>query len=190
MANVRRIILCTEGSDSIAAGAEAQPAGLDHIASEIKFLQPLVELGPEQILEHELTAKSFADFRFFRERDQRCADDAVQSSEERHVLGVRVSESLKNLANSCGDDGIPKVETSQAVVPLDTAAGRSGDTFEEAVGDDNVRAPEFKQIMGQPEFDPSRMHVTLRFVIIQGSIQIVNTRGSIVVMFCNDDIGD
>ena len=169
MADVRRIVLCTERPDGIAAGAEAQPAGLDHIASEIEFLQTLVEFAPEQIFEHELAAESFSDFRFFRERDQRCADNAVQSREERYVLGVRIGESLENVANSCGDDGVPKVEAGQAIVPLDAAAGRGGDAFEEPVGDDNVCTPEFKQIMRQPEFDSYQMHITLRSVIIQGN---------------------
>src|SRR5215475_2569979 len=169
MADVRRIVLCTERPDGIAAGAEAQPAGLYHIASEIKFLQALVELGPEQIFEHELAAKSFAHFRFLRERDQRCADNAVQSREERNVLGVRISESLENVANSCGDDGVPKVEPGQAIIPFDATAGRGRDAFEEPVGDDNVCTPEFKQIMRQPEFDSCRMHVTLRSVMIQGN---------------------
>src|SRR5215472_10680715 len=131
MADVRRIVLCAEKSDGVAAGAEAQPAGLDHIAAEIKFLQTLVELGPEQIFEPELAAESFPDSGFFRERDQRCADNAVQSREERHVLGVWVSETLENVANSCRDDGVPKVEAGEAIIPLDAAAGRGGDTFEE-----------------------------------------------------------
>ena len=147
MADVRGIVLCTERPDGIAAGAEAQPAGLYHIASEIKFLQALVELGPEQIFEHELAAESFSDFRFFRERDQRCADDAVQSREERHVLGVWISEAVENVANSRGNNGVPKVEAGQAIIPLDAAAGRSGDAFEKPVGYDDVCTPEFKQIM-------------------------------------------
>lgn len=147
MADVRRIVLCTERSDGIAAGAEAQPASLDHIASEIEFLQALVELGPEQTFEHELSTESSPDFRFFRERNQRCADDAVEPSEERDILRVRIGESLKNVANSCGNNRVPKVEAGQAIVSLDTATGRSGNAFEEPVRDDNIRTPEFKQIM-------------------------------------------